>query len=476
MEMDKVMFPVPEAPGMTAAELAALADWVPPGVGDDLRDYRELKRLHTTVCDSLLSGNNFTIGIDKRLLPKIPYLLYDSFGGTVDLATDRRFLHLFPAWLDSQSRSVREKTLVNLWRHLLAKCRNELPSLNSWANVLMSRIRDYDSDNLLYARRISQRYRIFSCHEGMSSSAVLDSVRRSVFSAKREDAEDLSLSDRGFFSSLKTLCSELASAVSGNVSSGSTASVTSPAVSLERLDSLLQEERRVCRLIKDDPERGFEILSAVMEPVSASLAFQRGDPDGAWRRSLRDVAIRFLAGMFSYPHLPGASCFWKGSNPELGALFGRALAESGLDLFFGPAGEDGDAPEEEGWASFWRRIVREGEVLDAWAALGEGAVRISQASSPFSSYGALTGGPPWMSVLFIQFPRLLVAVWGDGITLAWREGTPDIPELRLSEYSCPELLALGNYSSYLPGPSWKNSVETLVSRARAAPPRPFRGN
>ncbi|MDR1313175.1 MAG: hypothetical protein LBQ12_05640 [Deltaproteobacteria bacterium] len=79
-----------------------------------------------------------------------------------------------------------------------------------------------------------------------------------------------------------------------------------------------------------------------------------------------------------------------------------------------------------------------------------------------------------MSALFILFPRLLVADWSYGVTFSWREGTPDIPVIRTGEMSYTLIIDRKNYDRHLPGPLWKAEVESLVARARAAPPRPRR--
>jgi hypothetical protein len=446
-----------------ARELAGLGEWTPSGGDPALKAYLELKALYGNICIRLASGDDLGRGIGASLLANIPLLLYESFGGEVDLASEPRFRDFFQAWVGRQARELRETALLALWRQLLAKRDPWKPSLPGWAEALATSIRDVDGKLLQCAKRTVLRYGIFHGGGGTASGAALDFARRTAASGEGGTQEYLTWSDRGFFASLKSVCSVLASAAPG----------PGPQGLLERLDSLIEDDDRVWRLIADDPERGGEILALVLSTLAQGLKDPEAAGDRYWFRALRGRVIRFAARTFSCPGLPSASCFWKMVDPALEALFGRALVEEGLDLFIGSAREVGEPAGGEDMASFWRRLVREGEVLDAWAALGEDATRLS-GDPATTEHGVLTDGAPRTSVLFIRFPRLLTACWSDGTVFAWREGTPDTPELHLAEYSFAKIALLGNFTRHLPGPAWKGEVENLVARARAAPPRPRR--
>ncbi|MDR1040316.1 MAG: hypothetical protein LBR80_09165, partial [Deltaproteobacteria bacterium] len=342
---------------------------------------------------------------------------------------------------------LKEEALRNLWLQLLRKCGPERPSIGYWSDFLFSHVPDGATEDLRYARLAIARYAVFRGGGGTVSAAVFGSVRNKVFgSASGAASSGASWSDKGFIARLRTVCTALAGSSAG----------AEPTELLDRLDSIFAENSRIMRLVEDDPERGFEILNALVMPLGAGLESPGGPPPPAWVPAFRARAVPQIAQLFSYPS-GNPSCFWKGS-PEAASRFGRILTEDAIGFYFARIPETAgmDAAER---AACWRGLARNGAFLDAWAALEDGGVTPPDPGpGGYPGHGILKEGPPGRSALFLRLPRLLLADWSDGTTFVWTEGSHPSPAMRLPAYHYCDVVDHKSYSEIQRGPWWKAEI------------------
>jgi hypothetical protein len=507
-------FGAPRRPGRLEREAEGVRAWIASGEGAFVPEYRPLRELYGAIRDRVLSGRDLR-DLSADLLRRMPGLLYAGLGET-ELAEDEGFRRLFLAWLEGLPAGEAAGALRALWRQLLLKGGRERPGMGFWARALASAVPDGAPDDLRDARKALERFRILDGGGGSASPAVLGSVRERALSgdgrafAGAGGGGGISLADRGFLAKFRLLANMLPAAGGG----------APPEAAADGMASLLEEEGRLLRLIADDPDRGFEILGAAVRALEVC-------PGGASRRILPAVvrifsrpddrpscfwlgegekfaaAFRRLSGgeapgpAAPSPERPpgGAAAGHAAPSPERppGGAAGpggavpppEAEAAEALGIFFGQAPEGLGRGDPFGRASFWGRLVRQGAVVGTWTALGResddpsgcapspagtGSLRPqAPAGGPSAPAGGqrrcrLSDGPPGISVLFLEFRRIIVGEWSDGSTFAWPHEDPGAPGLRLAEYSYPELLKRRNYLEIAPGYCWRLQIGRLLER------------
>jgi hypothetical protein len=439
-------------------------------------EYRELGRILAAFEGGFPDGR-FPEDFPDALLHKVPLHLYGGIGDGYEPATDPAFLEAYASWLEAGHGGAKSYSLRLLWRRLLVECNPGVPMIREWAAVLARAMPDWAPPDLLEARRAIARYHIFDGRGGVASDAVLESFRmRSLFGARAMEGT----------MRLTRLLPGDHEALAGFVeATGRLAGVSGILGPIDQITAFLNDGEMVCRLIGDDPERGFTVLESALKPLEDGA----GGPDGYLR-----LILPCLSQLFGDPRV-SPSCFWPDWGDWRTALCSSSLTAEDLGFFLNLVDEGA-----EGIGNFWSRRVMDGAVRDSWVAapfdvaekamdklpptdLGGGPPQVDGApqgklaseGAPLSPgvpvHGLLTGGPVGLSFLFLKLEGALVAQLSSGLALVWPDDAPDRPEFRKAEYVFREIMGTEGLRRIPLSADWERAMGDLLDWL-GAPARP----
>ena len=381
----------------------------------------ELDSLHRSVAHAWQQDHSLE-SLSRRTLRRVPWVFFYPYANASAnaswLGADPGLVSAYGRWLTQHNHSSAARVLLHVFlRYYPAR----ISSFTSLRAILESIFMRNDSERRRSLRLWSERCQEFQL---LADDGAQSFARQLVDS---EQACDEFLERAGFTEQLAS-CAFLKIGIMRY---------------LKEVRSLLEKKTldaravdRVLILLTIGSKLRFEDL-AVRKSIAANLLGPFVQVEAA--NPIQFRLKRFFSQYYGDPRLPSGKGNWFGISRDARSVVMRWFIKDTLDAFFRLIKETALDRHWRYREAFWRALLNQGYILDAWFALGSRAQHLSKLQS--DTYGLLHGGSRDQSALLISLDGVTVVEWShNGACRFWLTRNRAAPKLHEAEYRKYDLM------------------------------------